>query len=139
MIQLFNVKSKRLLKKIMYSSNVAFAFKTFSLVFLFIKMEYVYSAGRHGSFRSFRFKPSSYLSYLSVSPPPRLTAARNFNSNYEPPFMMSPPHSSGTEYVSLTSQTPSMEYGPPTTTKPIIHKHVYVHIPPPEPDLQVTR
>lgn len=124
----------------MYSSNVAFAFRTFSLVFLLLKMQYVHSVGRRNSFRSFRFKPSSYLSYLSVSPPSRLTAARNFNSNYEvPPFMMSPPHSSATEYVSLTSQTPSMEYGPPTTMKPIIHKHVYVHIPPPEPDLQVTR
>jgi hypothetical protein len=31
--------------------------------------------------------------------------------------------------------TPAAEYGPPSTTPaPIIHKHIYVHVPPPEPE-----
>lgn len=34
----------------------------------------------------------------------------------------------------------STEYGPPSSTvKPIIHKHIYVHIPPPEPEIQSPR
>lgn len=31
--------------------------------------------------------------------------------------------------------TPLPEYGPPSETPaPVVHKHVYIHIPPPEPD-----
>lgn len=35
---------------------------------------------------------------------------------------------------------PMQEYGPPSSTmKPIVHKHIYVHIPPPEPEIQTSR
>lgn len=35
---------------------------------------------------------------------------------------------------------PATEYGPPSTTlKPVIHKHIYVHIPPPEPEIHSPR
>lgn len=30
--------------------------------------------------------------------------------------------------------TLASEYGPPSTPAPIIHKHIYVHVPPPEPE-----
>ncbi|XP_040174508.1 leucine-rich repeat extensin-like protein 2 [Anopheles arabiensis] len=52
--------------------------------------------------------------------------------SYGPP---APPSPSITinSYGSATS-----EYGPPTQA-PIIHKHVYVHVPPPEPEYVTTR
>lgn len=34
---------------------------------------------------------------------------------------------------------PDQSYGPPQTPAPIIHKHVYVHVPPPEPEYTTTR
>lgn len=34
--------------------------------------------------------------------------------------------------------TQSAVYGPPSTPPPIIHKHIYVHVPPPEPEYTTT-
>lgn len=47
------------------------------------------------------------------------------SSNYGPP----------TPAPQYGPPTPAPEYGPPSTTPaPIIHKHIYVHVPPPEPE-----
>ncbi|XP_065090393.1 uncharacterized protein LOC135711468 [Ochlerotatus camptorhynchus] len=51
--------------------------------------------------------------------------------SYGPPPL--PPSISVNSYASATS-----EYGPPTQA-PIIHKHVYVHVAPPEQDIPATR
>lgn len=91
---------------------------------------------------------------LSFSPP-RMSSAQNFHSDYAaPPFLMNgPPSSSYGPPGPSYDQPPNMmdyetngiqtEYGPPTTPRPgdpgKILKHIYVHIPPPEPDTPVMR
>lgn len=57
-----------------------------------------------------------------------------------------PPGSSYDQMPGMDYEPPNngiqMEYGPPTMnpdSKPVVHKHIYVHIPPPEPDEPVIR
>lgn len=84
------------------------------------------------------------------SEPPSRFYSRPNNQQQPPPFMptyppasygppISPPIPStsyGVPQSSYGLPTASSQYGPPaeTTPAPIIHKHVYVHVPPPEPD-----
>lgn len=94
-------------------------------------------------YRVYRSKgPPPFPPILSYSPP-RLTSAQNFQADYAaPPFSMNgPPSSSYNQPSHMDYEPPNsipMEYGPPTA-KPVIHKHVYVHIPPPEPSEPVMR
>lgn len=110
---------------------------TFLALFSIENYKCVNAFNRRGPFRMYRKGPPSLPQFppLSISPP--RTAAQNFHPEYElPPFMMpSPPSAPITSYGE-----PAVNYGPPTPTmKPIIHKHIYVHIPPPEPEVQTTR
>lgn len=106
-------------------------------------------------YRTYRSKgPPPFPSILQYSPP-RQTSAPNFQNEYvTPPFLMNsppkssydqPPNSSYDQLPVMDYDSPNngiqMEYGPPTTTdsKPLVHKHIYVHIPPPEPDTPVMR
>lgn len=123
-----------------------------------VYLECVLAYSRRGPFRVYR-KASSppFPAHLLSLPPPR-AAAQNFNAAYElPPFMMmpsiAPPSTSYGEPIMQYGPPrpefspprqeygpPRQEYGPPSTTmKPVIHKHIYVHIPPPEPDHSTTR
>lgn len=95
--------------------------------------------------------PSMIMSGMSsYSPPgPSFDSPNNFLTDYQPPAMeYGPPKINN-------------EYGPPTTLKPVVHKHVtknvfsimnffvksvfafflkiYVHIPPPEPEEPIIR
>lgn len=116
-----------------------------------VYLECVLSYSRRGPFRVYRKSaPPPFPAHLLSLPPPR-AAAQNFNAEYElPPFMMmpsmSPPSTSYGEPI-MEYGPPRQEYGPPmqdygppsSTMKPIIHKHIYVHIPPPEPEIQTSR
>uniref|UniRef100_A0A182IWE2 DUF243 domain-containing protein n=1 Tax=Anopheles atroparvus TaxID=41427 RepID=A0A182IWE2_ANOAO len=73
-----------------------------------------HSSGSLGPSSSSSSGPSGSLGYSYGPPPPSPSISVN-------------------SYGSATS-----EYGPPTQA-PIIHKHVYVHVPPPEPEYQTTR
>ncbi|XP_062701162.1 uncharacterized protein LOC109397684 isoform X1 [Aedes albopictus] len=63
--------------------------------------------------------------------PPSRPEPPNGGYSYGPPPL--PPSISVNSYGSATS-----EYGPPSQA-PIIHKHVYVHVPPPEDEVPTTR
>ncbi|KXJ71347.1 hypothetical protein RP20_CCG020796 [Aedes albopictus] len=63
--------------------------------------------------------------------PPSRPEPPNGGYSYGPPAL--PPSISVNSYGSATS-----EYGPPSQA-PIIHKHVYVHVPPPEDEVPTTR
>lgn len=106
---------------------------------------------RRGIYRVIRKTPMSLL-------PPK-TASAHFSMAYDlPPFLTSPPpqplstlldsYGAPAYPPALSNQSPpsssygvpSNSYGPPSsTTKPIIHKHIYVHVPPPEPDIQTSK
>lgn len=98
---------------------------------------------RYRIFRSKNTGSPPFPPILSFSPP-RLASAQNFHSDYAaPPFLMNGPPSSSYNQPPLDLDPPNalqMEYGPPTTPKPFsIHKHIYVHIPPPEPEEPIMR
>lgn len=108
------------------------------------------SYGRRGPYRVYRKSaPPPFPPHMLSLPPPR-AAAQNFHADYAvPPFMMmSPPSTSYGEPIMEYGSPPRSEYGPPpmqeygppsSTMKPIITKHIYVHIPPPEPEIHTSR
>lgn len=63
---------------------------------------------------------------MEYGPPPAQSYGPPSYQSYGPP----PSQSHGTS---------TAEYGPPSSIKPMIHKHIYVHIPPPEPETPVIR
>lgn len=71
----------------------------------------------------------------SYGPPPSQSYGPPSSQPFGPPPSQSygPPTSPSQSYG-----PPAAEYGPPTM-KPLIHKHIYVHIPPPEPENLPTR
>lgn len=59
----------------------------------------------------------------------------------EPPrdsYAAPPPSSYAPSVPSGSYGAPAPVYGPPQQA-PVIHKHVYVHVPPPEPEYQAPR
>lgn len=119
---------------------------------LIADFQIVQSMAHRGSYRiTYRGRTTPPFAPLLSIIPPRSQSPQNFNSDYldskdntkyydSPPFMMSsqPPLNYDPE--------PNMhlEYGPPPPPlmppmKPLIQKHIYVHVPPPEPDVQPSR
>lgn len=119
--------------KIMCSVDVIFAIRIIAIWLLFVDRKCVDATFKRNSFRPMRPKAISFSPFLTASPP-RLTAAPKFQSmDFDiPPFFGSQQQS----YSQSQSQshTPSTDYGPPTTMKAVIHKHIYVHVPPPDPE-----
>lgn len=88
----------------------------------------------------------------SYTPPPVLPTVSN---NYGPPPTPSddygpPPAAPNEKYTGTTTSNyntpasqygppPSQTYGPPPAQETIIHKHVYVHVAPPEPEYEQLR
>lgn len=119
------------------------------LLSIVLNIKCILSYQRRGVYRPMRKSPLLYL-------PPKAAPA-HFSMSYElPSFNPSPPtpsNSYGASAMSygppgLSQSPPSSNYGAPvpsygppvsTTVKPVIYKHVYVHVPPPEPDIQVTK
>ncbi|CAG9809489.1 unnamed protein product [Chironomus riparius] len=75
------------------------------------------------------------------------TPSKNYGAPSQPPSnSYGPPAQNPSNSYGPPAQNPSNSYGPPTlqseygppsadtTPSPVIHKHVYIHIPPPEPD-----
>lgn len=143
----------------MLTLNVpTFAFSIFQLIILFVDFQIVQSVSNRNPYRVFRGKgtppfPPLPPALLSMISPPSRTSPPNFhnsNSDYDlPPFLSSPPsYQNQISYddPSNNNNNINMEYGPPPmpsygppTMKPVIVKHVYVHVPPPEPDLRPSR
>lgn len=115
------------------------------IVFLELKCVLSMPRQRYRIFRSKGSGPPMFPPILSFSPP-RTASAQNFHSDYAtPPFLMNGPPSMDYSHPppSMNYDHPNglqLEYGPPSRdTKPVVHKHVYVHIPPPEPDEPIMR
>lgn len=120
-------------------------------VILIVYLKCVIAYPRRTTYRVYRksSSPPPFLAHL-LSLPPSRAPPRNFNADYDlpPPFMMmpsmAPPSTSYGEpimdYGPPRKEYPSSDYGPPppTSMKPIIFKHIYVHIPPPEPPEMTT-
>lgn len=69
--------------------------------------------------------PSGYTYNGPLAPPSSSYSAPS--SSYNAPLPPLPPQPSS------SYGAPSPQYGPPSQP-PVIHKHVYVHVPPPEPE-----
>lgn len=128
-----------------------YSIKLIVLLSIVLNIKCILSYQRRGVFRMIRKSPLLFF-------PPKAAPAQ-FNAAYElPPFLPSPPTPSNSygapvmQYgLPMISQTPpsnygapgpapAPSYGPPSSTiKPVIYKHVYVHVPPPEPDVQVSK
>lgn len=127
----------------MLTPNLTFLINILPLLITLLDLRYAFSMPRQ-RYRIFRSKgPSSFPPHLSFSPP-RLASAQNFHSDYAaPPFLMNSPPSSSYGQPPMDLDPPNglqMEYGPPTTSRPpVVHKHIYVHIPPPEPAEPIMR
>lgn len=98
------------------------------------------------------FPPDNFLpppaipstSYGTPDEPSTLYGPPNIESSYGPPnqeYGAPPKQEYGQPSRTLYGPpTQSTAYGPPAQTPaPIIHKHVYVHIPPPEPEYTTPR
>lgn len=128
-------------------SNIPVTFVV--LLSIIFNIKCILSYQRRGVFRMIRKSPLWFT-------PPKAAPAQ-FSMTYDvPSFLPSPPlpsNSYGAPAMnyelpaisnspppSFSYNAPPQSYGPPSTTaKPIIHKHIYVHVPPPEPDIQVTK
>lgn len=79
--------------------------------------------------------------------PPSQPPSNSYGPPSQPPSnSYGPPSQPPSNSYGPPSQNPSNSYGPPTlqpeygppssdtTPSPVVHKHVYIHIPPPEPD-----
>lgn len=114
------------------------------IILIELKCAFSMPRQRYRIYRSKGSGPPPFPPFLSISPP-RMASAQNFHSDYAtPPFLMNgPPNLGYTHPPIMDYDHPNglqLEYGPPpTTSKPIIHKHVFVHIPPPEPEEPIMR
>lgn len=148
------LKKKQMPRKSYTKMYTWILIKILPLLILIIDLKCALSIPRI-RYRTYRSKgPPPFPSILQYSPP-RQTSAPNFQNDYvTPPFLMNsppkssydqPPNSSYDQLPVMDYDSPNngiqMEYGPPTTadSKPLVHKHIYVHIPPPEPDTPVMR
>lgn len=148
------LKKKQMSRKSYTKMYTWILIKILPLLILIIDLKCALSIPRI-RYRTYRSKgPPPFPSILQYSPP-RQTSAPNFQNDYvTPPFLMNsppkssydqPPNSSYDQLPVMDYDSPNngiqMEYGPPTTadSKPLVHKHIYVHIPPPEPDTPVMR
>lgn len=132
----------------MFTSNWTFLMNALPILIILIELKCTFSMPRQ-RYRIYRSKgsgPPPFPRFLSISPP-RMASAQNFHSDYAtPPFLMNGPPNSGythppiMDYAMDHPNGLQLEYGPPSTTsKPVIHKHVFVHIPPPEPEEPIMR
>lgn len=128
----------------MFKPNLTILINIFlPLLIILLDLKCVFSMPRQ-RYRIFRSKgPPPFPPILSFSPP-RQASAQNFHSDYAaPPFLMNSMSSSSYNLPPLDLDPPNglqMEYGPPTTSRPpVVHKHIYVHIPPPEPEEPINR
>lgn len=97
----------------------------------------------YGASPSQSYSPPPSLSYSappsqSFGTAPSKSYGAPLSQSYGTPAVVPPSQSYGTPAAAPPSQSYA-EYGPPNTMKPIIHKHIYVHIPPPEPETPLTR
>lgn len=132
----------------MFRLNWTFLMSIWPIVLILFELKCVLSMPwqRYRIYRSKGSGPPMFPPFLSFSPP-RTASPQNFHSDFTtPPFLMNGP--SNLDY----NHSPNMnydhpnelqsEYGPPSTdAKPIkqVFKHVFVHIPPPEPDEPIIR
>lgn len=100
----------------------------------------------HSDYSSSHFSmPSSSYGPPSSSYGPPSSSYGPPSSSYGPPSSSyGPPSSSYGPPPNMIFDHPNeipMEYGPPmgTSKPPVVHKHVYVHIPPPEPEEPIMR